>query len=921
MAFKAQASKYRHVSGKIVKKELWYPDLRINTSASDVTMVEASTKFIAVNWNSPAATVGILPVEQVGKRKGDPFVINAHAGQLADFKFSLFDDGLLATGSINDDAVVNLWKIPEGGLTENLSQPFSSLSGHRRSVDTFAFHPSAANVLASGSSDKTVNIWDIEQGKAGLTLSHFGDAVQSISWNYDGSLLVAVSKDKRIRTLDPRANTVVSEGEAHVGQKAMRVVWLGNSPYALSTGFSKTRERQYALWDTADLSKPIKLSTLDSSTGVIAPLFDADTNLIFLGGNGDSAVRVLELAQDAKGVPSLAELTVVAGEPQKGSALLPKRALDVMEVEVARVLRLTAQALAPASFTVPRKSKSKFADDLFPNTPGPVAALSAAEWFGGETKAPLLVSLDPEATGNRSSSWANESSSSAESTSQAAGSNSYSSNSYSSPSFSSPATGSPSMEQANIYSPEANVTRTGIVPKIVRSSKYRHILSKPMQRTKCYDNLKVHGAVSNTIVRANMECFAVPWNGTGGPLAVIPFSQTGRLPTNVPCFEIGSQLLDFDAHPFNTRIFATGGEDAHVKIWRVPEGGLLAQKKAVTTAEGDMIGHTRKITSVSFHPTADNILLTTGADLVVRVWDVTNLREALVLSGHNDTIAGIAVGYRGDTLATASRDKQLRIFDMRSKTVTLETTAHTGSKGARLAWLGSKPNLLSVGFSKSSEREFKLWDTRSFSSPYATVTLDQLAGVITPFYDEDIGVVYLAGRGDASIKMYEIVDEAPFAHYLNEHSSNVPQMGIAMLPKQINDVRAVEIARFIKVTDTTAEPIQMTVPRTRQEFFQDDVFTQTRALKATFSSDEWLSGATRDPPLESLRPEGMPLLSEAPAVEKKAPAFLSPKVIDNTPTRDQVMTKFYQQMGKFKEADDLVTNSAHDGEESDDEWK
>jgi coronin-7 len=916
MAFKSQASKYRHVSGKVLKKELWYPDLRINTSASDVTMVEASTKFIAVNWSSPAATLGVLPLEQVGKRKGDPFVISAHAGQLADFKFSPFDDGLLATGAINDDAVVNLWKIPEGGLTENLSTPFASLSGHRRSVETFAFHPSAANVLASGSSDKTVTIWDIEQNKAGLTLSHFGDTVQSVAWNYDGSLLVSVAKDKRIRTLDPRANTVVSEGEAHVGQKAMRVVWLGNTPFALSTGFSKTRERQYALWDTRDLSKPVKLSSLDSSTGVIAPMYDVDTNLIFLGGNGDSAVRVLEFAQDSKGAPSLSELTVVAGEPQKGAALLPKRALDVMEVEVARVLRLTAQGIAPVSFTVPRKSKSKFADDLFPNTAGPVAALSSQEWFSGETKTPLLVSLDPESTG-AGSSWSETASSSTDSVSSpAVTSPGVASPSYSSPAFSSPSTSSP---RTSIYSPEANVTRTGIVPKIVRSSKYRHILSKPMQRTKCYDNLKVAGAVSNSIVRANVESFAVPWTGTGGPLAVIPLSQTGRLPTNVPCFEIGSQLLDFDAHPFNTRVFATGGEDAHVKIWRVPEGGLLAQKKNVTTPEADMIGHTRKITTVNFHPTADNILLTTGADLVVRVWDVTKSAEVLVLSGHNELIAGLAVGYQGDTVATACRDKQLRIFDMRSKTVTNETTAHTGAKGARVTWLGAKPQLLSVGFSKSSEREFKIWDTRSFDSPLTTITLDQLAGVITPFYDEDIGVVYLAGRGDASIKMYELVDEAPYAHYLNEYSSNVPQMGIAMLPKQINDVRAVEIARFIKVTDTTAEPIQMTVPRTRTEFFQDDVFTQTRALKATYSSDEWLSGATRDPPLESLRPEGMPLLSEAPAVEKKAPSFLSAKVVDDTPTRDQVMNKFYQQMGKFKEADDLVTNSAHDGE-LDDEW-
>lgn len=146
--FKSQASKYRHVSGKVLKKELWYPDLRINASASDVTMVEASTKFVAINWNSPAATLGVLPISEVGKRKGDPFVINAHSGQLADFKFSPFDDNLLATSSINDDAVVNLWKIPEGGLTENLSTPFASLPGHRRSVDTIAFHPTASGVLA-----------------------------------------------------------------------------------------------------------------------------------------------------------------------------------------------------------------------------------------------------------------------------------------------------------------------------------------------------------------------------------------------------------------------------------------------------------------------------------------------------------------------------------------------------------------------------------------------------------------------------------------------------------------------------------------------------------------------------------------------------------------------------------------------------
>jgi len=430
----------------------------------------------------------------------------------------------------------------------------------------------------------------------------------------------------------------------------------------------------------------------------------------------------------------------------------------------------------------------------------------------------------------------------------------------------------------------------------------------------------VAGAISNSIVKVNTESFAVPWTGTGGLLSVIPLSLTGRLPTSVTCFEIGSQLLDFDAHPFHPKLFATGGEDAHVKVWRVPEGGLMSQKKNVTACEVDMIGHTRKITTVNFHPTADNILLTSGADLVVRVWDITKGEETHVLSGHNELVAGLSVGYQGDILATACRDKQLRIFDIRAKECVGETTAHNGTKGSRVTWMGTKPQLLTVGFSKSSEREFKIWDTRTFSTPLATITLDQLSGVITPFYDEDIGVVYLAGRGDASIKMYEIVDEAPYAHFLTEYSSQVPQMGIALFPKQVCDVKQVEIARFLKVSDTTAEPIQCTVPRTRMEFFQDDIYPPTRVLAPTYSSEEWLAGGKRDPALESLRPQGMGLLSEAPAVEKKALGFLAPKVVDNTPSRDQVMSKFYQQMMGFKETEETQTNSAHDGDELDDEW-
>ena len=40
--------------------------------------------------------------------------------------------------------------------------------------------------------------------------------------------------------------------------------------------------------------------------------------------------------------------------------------------------------------TVPRKSEL-FQDDLYPDTPGEIPAITAEEWFEGKTAPPILV--------------------------------------------------------------------------------------------------------------------------------------------------------------------------------------------------------------------------------------------------------------------------------------------------------------------------------------------------------------------------------------------------------------------------------------------------------------------------------------------------------------------------------------------------
>jgi len=70
------------------------------------------------------------------------------------------------------------------------------------------------------------------------------------------------------------------------------------------------------------------------------------------------------------------------GEVTKGASLLPKQANDLANCEVLRLLKLTDNAVQPVSFTVPRKEKLKFHEDLYPPTVwGTSSSLSVGDTF------------------------------------------------------------------------------------------------------------------------------------------------------------------------------------------------------------------------------------------------------------------------------------------------------------------------------------------------------------------------------------------------------------------------------------------------------------------------------------------------------------------------------------------------------------
>ncbi|KAG5176878.1 hypothetical protein JKP88DRAFT_334438, partial [Tribonema minus] len=387
----------------------------------------------------------------------------------------------------------------------------------------------------------------------------------------------------------------------------------------------------------------------------------------------------------------------------------------------------------------------------------------------------------------------------------------------------------------------------------VRASKYRHVYVDAPKVESTFTNIPTSSTSGEqNYIKGNTKYAAVAVQGGGGPFTILPYDKPGRFERNVPVIagHTGA-VLDFDFNPFHEQLVASCSEDCTIKIWGIPDGGVT---ETITESLVDLGGHQRKVTLLRFHPTANNILASVGADQLIKLWDIEKACEVNCLGGHEGLIQDIVWDYMGANYATTCKDKSMRICDARAATVsTVIPNAHEGARSTKLTYLGSKDKLLSVGFTRQSQRQFKIWDPRNTSAEIKKVDIDQAAGVIMPFYDDDTNLLYLAGKGDGNIRYYEFVDENPFCFAISEYRSTVAAKGMAMVPKRGLNIMQCETARLLKLTTSSVEPLSFMVPR-KSDAFQDDLFPPTQSGTASLSADQWLSGIDRPPVLLDLRP-------------------------------------------------------------------
>ena len=386
-----RASKFRHVYGQTARKDKCYENVKITKDAHDSNCCAANPKFLAIITEvAGGGAFIVLPLEKTGRLDLNVGKVTGHAGPVLDIKWNPFNDNVIASAS--EDCTVKLWHIPDGGFTGNVQQWLVELRGHKRRCTYIEWHPTADNVLLSAGSDHLIFVWNIGTGTPINIIECHPDVIYSMSFNRDGSLLATTCKDKQLRIVEPRTGRVIKEGTCHVGSKASKVVYLGDTGRLFTTGFSRQSDRQYALWSQEDLSTPLRCEMIDSSSGILFPFYDPDTRMVYVAGKGDGNIRYYEIVDEEPWIHYLTQY--LSGSPQRGLGYMPKRGVQTQVCETFRFYKLhaTRGLCEPISMIVPRKSET-YQDDLYPDTAAPTPALTAEEWIKGNNRDPVLMSM------------------------------------------------------------------------------------------------------------------------------------------------------------------------------------------------------------------------------------------------------------------------------------------------------------------------------------------------------------------------------------------------------------------------------------------------------------------------------------------------------------------------------------------------
>ncbi|MFC0436998.1 helix-turn-helix domain-containing protein [Kutzneria buriramensis] len=513
-------------------------------------------------------------------------------------------------------------------------------------VGSAAFSP-VGNLLATGSTDGTVRLWDVadrhEPRDLG-TIPNHADAVGSTAFAPNGAVLATVDRDREVQLWDlsdPQQPRPAGRTSGHSGARAVAFSPRGDT--MATVGY----DRSVRLWDVADRSDPRLVGSL-AGNGQLGAEFSSDGRLLVAAGQ-DRTVRLWDVSD-----PRHADLAATLPGPDgtAGAVALSSDGHMLATAGEDRTIRLW--------------------DVSDPRRPGPVAVLN------GHTDAITSLVFSRDGTALASAS--------ADNTARLW-----------------EVTGPALADHADAvyavaFSPDGRVLATTGDDRTLRlrdvSNPRRPALlsATPTGHSHTVRSL-AYSPNGRLLATASWDRTARLWDvsdprrpsllatvsGQNGKIRWVAFSPNGQLlatasddhtvrfwdirnaraPALLSTVTGHTETVRVVAFSPNGKLLATASWDKTARLWDV-------SNPRKPTLVGTVGGLDQPVRSIVFSPDGD-LVATATWDGVIRLWDVTDPRGPRPLpslTGHSGMVFGTAFSPDGDTLASTGVDGTVRLWDV-----------------------------------------------------------------------------------------------------------------------------------------------------------------------------------------------------------------------------------------------------------------
>ena len=382
-------SKFKNAMGEDKKEK--FTSCSVSTVSTEGRLISINSNFLAMAWSNMGEIV-VVDSSQPFNVKPDQPRLKGHRANVLDLEFSPFSSDLLA--ATFDDSSVLLYKIPEGGLTEHITQEVQIYQKHTKKVPFVTFNPIASDVLCSAAFNGEIHIWNALKGDTFCELNA-EDTPTWLNWSPNGSLLGLTTKGKNMMVFDPRSNKLIFKHQINEAFQAAKFAWLDNQSFA-TTGWNKAGAKLLKLWDVRkvkdDLTSEGEYASLqiDTSKTVTTPFVDRESKLLFTVGKGEASTHTYDYSDGTLKKGLVAKST----EPSIYTVMWERKCLDYNKNEIDRFARyVNSQKVYYVSFTIPRRNPG-FDPTLYPPVETGEAALTYEQWTGGENAEPIKKEIN-----------------------------------------------------------------------------------------------------------------------------------------------------------------------------------------------------------------------------------------------------------------------------------------------------------------------------------------------------------------------------------------------------------------------------------------------------------------------------------------------------------------------------------------------